>query len=571
VAAGLVAVQQQNLVHRDIKPSNIMVHLETGSVTAIKIIDLGLAKAVNDAHSQTAISIPGAFAGTPGFASPEQFTGLDVDMRSDLYSLGATLWATLTGKPPFNGTAAEMMYQHLHSPLPLERLESVPQPIVLLLEALLEKDPRRRLQSPSRMLELLPIIKAAIAKGLPINPRSLRHLPKNQLTSDPKAAERLSAHDLYLRGIALMELLDPEANQKAGKLFKRATAQDPNFALGYVGLACFFLEQEGFVGNKRLLDSAVESARRAVALNPAEISAYTALARAYHRKGWYSQCDEVLRKALELAPSDDTANALAGIRAVARHQFFEAYQLYRKAYLLNPKETWRVYFVAEILFHTGMSDLAEKWMQRVLDQETSPALHHLMECYRLMWRKRFNDARTGFLQLPPETHLAARLQGTIYSVSDGLLYCGVGLEDWVVVTNICRAHLETAPGNSWARTYLALGLQRLGRSIEAREACEEVLRHGLARLERPAQPDNPWDVPLHVAWAYRSVGRKNEAYRYLDQFLTHRTLVHLPLGLENPILGAFKRDPEFKTILAGLEQKVDAARRAVREYEAAAI
>ncbi|MBV8587996.1 MAG: protein kinase, partial [Verrucomicrobia bacterium] len=353
VAAGLVAVQQENLVHRDIKPSNIMVRLQAGSVAAIKIIDLGLAKAVNDAHPQTAISIPGAFAGTPGFASPEQFAGLDVDIRSDLYSLGATLGVTLTGKPPFSGTPAEMMYQHLHSSLPLEQLQNVPQPIVAVIEALLEKDPRRRLQTPSKILDLLPIVKAAINTGLPINSASLRHLPEEQLTAHPPPGEHATAHHLYMRGIALMELLDPEANQKAGELFKAAVAEDPNFALGYVGLACFFLEQEGFVGEKRLLDSAVESARRAIAVDPLEIGGYTALARAYHRKGWYSQCDETLRQALELAPNDDTANALAGIRALARHQFFEAYQLFRKAYFLNPKETWRVYFVAEILFHTG--------------------------------------------------------------------------------------------------------------------------------------------------------------------------------------------------------------------------
>jgi hypothetical protein len=75
---------------------------------------------------------------------------------------------------------------------------------------------------------------------------------------------------------------------------------------------------------------------------------------------------------------------------------------------------------------------------------------------------------------------------------------------------------------------------------------------------------------LSVAWAYRSVGRQHEAYRYLDLYLTHRTLVHLPLGLDNPILDAFKSDPEFNTILARLQQKLEAARRSIREYEAAA-
>jgi serine/threonine protein kinase len=89
VAAGLAAVHKQKLVHRDIKPGNIMVSLEEGGGVTAKIIDLGLAKAVNEPSAQTAISTPGAFAGTPEFASPEQFAGVQVDIRSDLYSLGA--------------------------------------------------------------------------------------------------------------------------------------------------------------------------------------------------------------------------------------------------------------------------------------------------------------------------------------------------------------------------------------------------------------------------------------------------------------------------------------------------
>src|SRR6476660_3405658 len=98
VAAGLAAVHEQKLVHRDIKPSNIMVSFEEGSSVTAKIIDLGLAKAVNQLGAQTAISTPGIFAGTPEFASPEQFAGVQIDIRSDLYSLGVTLWEMLTGK-----------------------------------------------------------------------------------------------------------------------------------------------------------------------------------------------------------------------------------------------------------------------------------------------------------------------------------------------------------------------------------------------------------------------------------------------------------------------------------------
>ena len=104
VAAGLAAVHKQKLVHRDIKPSNIMVSVEEGSTVTAKIIDLGLAKPAPDAPTEAAISTPGAFAGTPEFASPEQFAGVGVDIRSDLYSLGVVLWEMVTGHAVFRGS-----------------------------------------------------------------------------------------------------------------------------------------------------------------------------------------------------------------------------------------------------------------------------------------------------------------------------------------------------------------------------------------------------------------------------------------------------------------------------------
>jgi serine/threonine protein kinase len=168
VAAGLAAVHKQNLVHRDIKPANIMVHLEEGMGVTTKIIDLGLAKAINEPQSETAISTPGGFAGTPEFASPEQFAGVGLDIRSDLYSLGVTLWEMLAGHPPFRGPPAEVMYQHQHAALPLEQLKNVPQPVVVLLEVLLKKDPARRFQSPGELLKVMPTIADAIRARRPV-------------------------------------------------------------------------------------------------------------------------------------------------------------------------------------------------------------------------------------------------------------------------------------------------------------------------------------------------------------------------------------------------------------------
>src|SRR6266436_1735002 len=177
VAAGLAAVHKQRLVHRDIKPSNIMVSLEEGGAVTAKIIDLGLAKPAPDAPAEAAISTPGAFAGTPEFASPEQFAGVGVDIRSDLYSLGVVLWEMLTGHVVFRGSPAEVMYQHQHAPLPLDLLEGVPQPVVTLLEVLLEKDPARRFQTPAELLKATPTVASSIDAGRSITRHSLGETP----------------------------------------------------------------------------------------------------------------------------------------------------------------------------------------------------------------------------------------------------------------------------------------------------------------------------------------------------------------------------------------------------------
>ena len=149
---------------------------EGGAVTA-KIIDLGLAKPAADAPAHSAISIPGIFAGTPEFASPEQFGGVGVDIRSDLYSLGVTLWAMVTGQTPFRGTSAEVMYQHQHAPLPVEQLRDVPKPVVVLLEVLLEKNPARRFQNPTELLGAIPTVTDAIDQGRRITCHSLQRTP----------------------------------------------------------------------------------------------------------------------------------------------------------------------------------------------------------------------------------------------------------------------------------------------------------------------------------------------------------------------------------------------------------
>jgi serine/threonine protein kinase/Tfp pilus assembly protein PilF len=162
VAAALEAAHKEQIVHRDIKPGNLMLRFVEGGSVNVKVIDFGLAKAAPGSHSEAGISTPGSFTGTALFASPEQCVGDEVDIRSDIYSLGVTLWEMLTAKVPFGGNTVQVMSQHLHAPLPVEQLKHVPQPVVDLLKRMLEKDPAQRPQNPSELRAGLRAVRQAL-------------------------------------------------------------------------------------------------------------------------------------------------------------------------------------------------------------------------------------------------------------------------------------------------------------------------------------------------------------------------------------------------------------------------
>jgi serine/threonine protein kinase len=162
VALALVAAEARGLVHRDLKPANLM--LLKGPQPTVKVIDFGLSKAAAASANDPNLTY-GGFVGTAAFASPEQCTGATVDSRSDLYSLGVTLWELLTGQVPFRGSPSEVMYQHQHAALPLDLLKEVPKQVVVLLEVLLAKDKACRFQTPTEFLKVIPMVREAVRTG----------------------------------------------------------------------------------------------------------------------------------------------------------------------------------------------------------------------------------------------------------------------------------------------------------------------------------------------------------------------------------------------------------------------
>jgi len=155
VAAALAAAHQRQLVHRDIKPANLIVSFDQKNKPMVKVIDFGLVKVTAGISDDPSVSAPGILLGTPHYASPEQFSGGQVDTRSDIYSLGVTLWHMLTNTTPFSGSPLQVAGKHLQAPLPIDRLRHLSLPVVSLVTQLLEKEPDRRPQTPEELLTLV--------------------------------------------------------------------------------------------------------------------------------------------------------------------------------------------------------------------------------------------------------------------------------------------------------------------------------------------------------------------------------------------------------------------------------
>jgi serine/threonine protein kinase len=151
VARGLAAAHRQGLVHRDIKPSNIL--LDRG-IERVRVADFGLARVQNET-SQTRT---GLVVGTPQYMSPEQIKGEPCDARSDLFSLGAVLYALCTGHPPFRSDSIyAVMHRIAHDePRPIrEQNPTVPAWLEALIGRLLEKNRELRFQSADEVAETL--------------------------------------------------------------------------------------------------------------------------------------------------------------------------------------------------------------------------------------------------------------------------------------------------------------------------------------------------------------------------------------------------------------------------------
>jgi Serine/threonine protein kinase len=143
---GLEAAHNNNIIHRDIKPQNIMISKDG----KVKVTDFGIAKAA------TSNTITSNVMGSVHYTSPEQARGGYSDAKSDIYSLGITLFEMLTGRVPFNGdTTVAIAIKHIQEelPTPTDFNEEIPISVEKIVLKCCQKSPDRRYQNAAELIQ----------------------------------------------------------------------------------------------------------------------------------------------------------------------------------------------------------------------------------------------------------------------------------------------------------------------------------------------------------------------------------------------------------------------------------
>ncbi|MGH8563566.1 MAG: protein kinase domain-containing protein [Gammaproteobacteria bacterium] len=166
IAGALALAHKNRIVHRDLKPQNVMVARDAEGHETPKLLDFGIAKAVET--DGATLTSTGMVLGTPRYLSPEQAKGLSVDGRSDLYSLGIIFYEMLVGRVPFDDPSVpSLLVKHMAEPPrpPSDLRPGVPPAIESIVLRLLEKDPARRFQSAEDLSAALATFDPAVPAG----------------------------------------------------------------------------------------------------------------------------------------------------------------------------------------------------------------------------------------------------------------------------------------------------------------------------------------------------------------------------------------------------------------------
>ena len=211
-ALGLQHAHERGMAHRDIKPSNLLVTGTSDGEPLVKILDMGLARFTSESRESGELTTTGQILGTPDYIAPEQAKNTkSADIRSDIFSLGCTLFRALTGRIPFGGESImEKLSSRLLDDAPKLRtlLPEAPAKLEAVIQKMLTRDPAQRFQTPAEVATALSLFARPDAAG---GPSVVPAAPAASLTADDFSSTSDPAVNLFLEDLRHEAQLDETA------------------------------------------------------------------------------------------------------------------------------------------------------------------------------------------------------------------------------------------------------------------------------------------------------------------------------------------------------------------------
>ncbi|HEX3131012.1 MAG TPA: tetratricopeptide repeat protein [Thermoanaerobaculia bacterium] len=502
LALALEAAHEEGIVHRDIKPANVLVD-STGRAW---ITDFGVARSLRD----PGITRTGAVVGTLSYLSPEQARGGEVDARSDLYALGILMFEMLTGELPFRGgSEAEAMAQRITGATrDVQTLrEDVPPWLALVVQKLLQRDPGRRFQSASELIQALE------------GKRSFRWLPLRRTAAAVLALPALMAAGWF----AYPHQPSPAA--------PRAPQEPPALAASpALPGSAFPKAQRAYERGLQLVArrderAAVAELRQAVAVDPAFTAAWIQLSRTLSGMG---QQREALEAAHHASATPDAGREAWALDARLRGKPERARKLLEEILAGRPNDTELRVELAEVCTEAGDLDAAIGHLRRVVAAAPGhPRAWFLLGKAAILAgdsRRAADDYLVHALVVQNRLRSEAGRAEALNAF--GIAYQDLGLPDRAVESYEEAAEIRRRIGDDRGQAATLRNLGRVALSQGEHDRAEARLDEALALLEK-------LDDPVGTAELHHDLGLlAEERGRYPDalEHYRHALQIRRPLG-----------------------------------------
>ncbi|MBI4243058.1 MAG: tetratricopeptide repeat protein [Planctomycetes bacterium] len=352
VCLAIEHAHKAGIIHRDIKPQNIFID----NTKNVFVVDFGVAKLV-----ESDVTMTGTLLGTPMYMSPEQANGKEVDERSDIYSIGATLYHCTTKELPFTGTTAVDIITKVIDvdPQPPRKMNpKISRDLETIIQKCMFKDPKLRYKSTNELgddLERYLQGEAITARGPSVYYRLQKKLKKHRVIVIASA----------LIAIIIVPVLIHLYNKSRIAEIERISTE----------LARSHLYDAEQHQKNNDIDAAIKSCLQALEAKPDEINAMTTLAVMYHYKGQYEKAIEQFEKVLKIKP--DHAKALyemgQSYRKIKKDD--KALELMDKTIATSPKYVDAYLAKSDIFYLNKQLEEAAKWAEKAIEVGVHHARH----------------------------------------------------------------------------------------------------------------------------------------------------------------------------------------------------